>query len=207
MAEENKSVLSFLQNDTVESVLMWEQPVTSGLALASITAAFFLLEKSGFTLIALTANILLVAVLGVFVWSNVATVLNLPPPPVQSIEIDVDQAKLLAEKVATSANSVLASICAVLTGKDAASTLKLAGILYAIAKVGSYFHSATLLYLIALCFFSLPKVYVLKKKQIDEAVAIAAEYVNKYYAIVKAAVMEKVKALKPKPKEESKKTE
>lgn len=61
----------------VESVLMWDQPVTSGLALASITAAFFLLEKSGFTLIALTANLLLVAVLGVFVWSNVATVLNL----------------------------------------------------------------------------------------------------------------------------------
>ena len=68
----------------VESVLMWEQPVTSGLALASVTAAFFLLEKSGFTLIALTANILLVAVLGVFVWSNVATVLNLYVLPKQT---------------------------------------------------------------------------------------------------------------------------
>ena len=33
--------------------------------------------------------------------------LSSPPPPVQSIEIDVDQAKLLAEKVSTSANSVL----------------------------------------------------------------------------------------------------
>ena len=63
---------------------MWEQPVTSGLALASVTAAFFLLEKSGFTLIALTANILLVAVLGVFVWSNVATVLNLYVLPKQT---------------------------------------------------------------------------------------------------------------------------
>ena len=180
---------------------MWEQPVTSGIAIGAATAAFLLLERSGFTLIALVANLLLLGVLSVFVWSNVATVLNLPAPPLQSIEIDPEQSKLLAEKVTASINAVLSSIFSVLLGKDAAATLKLAFILYTVGKVGSYFHSVTLLYIITLGFFSVPKLYVLKKKEIDEVTAVAMEHINKYYNILKAIVLDKVKALTPKKKE------
>ena len=103
----------------------------------------------------------------------------------------------------------IASIFSVLLGKDAASTLKLAGILYVIGKIGSYFHSATLIYIIILGFFSVPKVYVLKKKEIDEVYAIAMEHINKYYTLVKEIAMEKIQMLKPKAKEsepEEKKT-
>ena len=78
-----------------------------------------------------------------------------------------------------------------------------------IGKIGSYFHSATLIYIIILGFFSVPKVYVLKKKEIDEVYAIAMEHINKYYTLVKEIVMEKIQMLKPKAKEsepEEKKT-
>lgn len=183
---------------------MWEQPVTSGISLGVATAAYLLLERSGFTLIALVAHFLLLVVISLFVWSNVATVLNLPSPPLQSIEIDPEQSKLLAEKVTASINAVLSSIFSVLLGKDAAGTFKLAGILYVVGRVGSYFHSVTLLYLITLGLFSVPKLYVLKKKEIDEGAAVAMEYVNKYYDVVKAIVMDKVKALMPKKKEPEK---
>ena len=96
-----------------------------------------------------------------------------------------------------------ASIFSVLLGKDAASTLKLAGILYVVGKIGSYFHSATLVYIIILGFFSVPKVYVLKKKEIDEISAIAMEHMNKYYKIIKDLALEKIQMLKPKAKADS----
>jgi len=197
------SPLAFLQNEAVESVLMWENPITSGVTLAIVSVAFFLLEKSGFTLVSLLANFLLVAVITIFTWSNVATVFNLPPPPLKTLEVDEEQARLLVAKITSTVNSVLSSIFSIILGKDAASTLKLAGTLYIIGKVGSYFHSATLLYLIIVMFFTVPKVYVLKKKEIDEIIAIVLEQANTHYTLLKGIVLEKVKALKPKTKSSS----
>lgn len=49
--------------------------------------------------------------------------------------------------------------------------------------------------------FTVPKVYQLKQKEIDELLAIAMVHVKKYYAVIEANVLSKLPKSAPKKEE------
>lgn len=61
-----------LVSKDVEDLLLWRSVPKSGAALAAIAAAYFVLEWSGLSVLAIAANGALLTVAVAFVWNNVA---------------------------------------------------------------------------------------------------------------------------------------
>jgi hypothetical protein len=72
----DKSVHQLLGGGQVADVLLWRQKHLSILILVGSTVIWFLLEKSQYTLVALLSNILFFTVITLFVWANLAALLN-----------------------------------------------------------------------------------------------------------------------------------
>merc|ERR1712188_286800 len=61
-------------NKEVEDLLLWEDPIKSGSILGGATVAYLLFHCSGYTAMYIVCNLLLVGVVGTFVWSIMALV-------------------------------------------------------------------------------------------------------------------------------------
>ncbi len=61
----------------MDALLLWQDPRKSGIVFGGITAAYILLEWTKYSLINLVANFLLIAVIGAFLWNNVANFTNM----------------------------------------------------------------------------------------------------------------------------------
>jgi hypothetical protein len=72
----DKSVHQLLGGGQVADVLLWRQKYLSISILVGSTVIWFLLEKSQYTLVALLSNILFFTVIILFVWANLAALLN-----------------------------------------------------------------------------------------------------------------------------------
>ena len=57
----------------VQDILLWVDPKRSGIALAGVTAVFLSLQYGTYNAVSVAAYGLLAAVLGAFVWNNLAT--------------------------------------------------------------------------------------------------------------------------------------
>jgi hypothetical protein len=61
---------------TVADVLLWKNLYLSGGILGGVFFAYILFEWSGYTLLSLIANVLLILVSALFIWSYAASLLN-----------------------------------------------------------------------------------------------------------------------------------
>jgi hypothetical protein len=60
----------------VADVLLWRQKHLSAALLIGSTIIWFLLEKSQYKLVPLLSNVLIFAIVVLFVWANLASLLN-----------------------------------------------------------------------------------------------------------------------------------
>merc|ERR1711933_619972 len=65
----------------VEELLLWEDPIKSGGILGGATVAY-LFHCSGYSALYIVCNLLLVGVIGTFVWSIIAQLLGKPEFPI-----------------------------------------------------------------------------------------------------------------------------
>merc|ERR1712087_104101 len=66
----------------VEDLLLWEDPIKSGGILGGATVAYLLFHCSGYSALYIVCNLLLVGVVGTFVWSIIAQLLGKPEFPI-----------------------------------------------------------------------------------------------------------------------------
>ena len=57
----------------MENIILWRDPVKSGVVLGGATLAYLLLEWSNISLLSIVANTLLIAVSVAFLWNNIAS--------------------------------------------------------------------------------------------------------------------------------------
>merc|ERR1712222_150607 len=69
----------------VEDLLLWEDPIKSGGILGGATVAYLLFHCSGYTAMYIVCNLLLVGVVGTFVWSIIAQLLGKPEFPLLTL--------------------------------------------------------------------------------------------------------------------------
>ena len=119
---------------------MWKEPVRSGAVLSGVAMLYFVFERSGYTLLTILANLLLVLVVGTFVWSTASSLSNgsLPAVPVpdpanpEALEKAFDS---FSERCKVLVNKTLGMAHRLAKGTDPALSIKAALILYAVAKV------------------------------------------------------------------------
>lgn len=182
----------------VKQLVMWEDPKKTGGLLAGSTLFYMVIERSGYTMLTLTANTLLLVVISCFLWANLSTILGRSGPPIPKIEISEATARAIADKSAASINKACAFGYAVLSGSDIMLSVKSAAGLWFVGKVGAWFNFWSLCYFVVLSCLTVPKVYIAKQKEIDEVAAIGMQHAKTYYAVVEKAIMAKMPKAAPK---------
>lgn len=169
----------------IEDVLLWRDPKRSGIVLGGLTVAYLIANYMVKNPVVVLATVLQVAVLACFLWNLIAGFLKkpgVPVPRVVSQGISEGEAKDAAARYAVYANKFLGLLERVIGGKDVILTLQIAGALYVVAKVAAVVSPLTLAYLGVLLLFSLPKLYELKKDEIDGHVAKARDSYQDVYS-------------------------
>lgn len=161
------------KNPALEELLLWRDPKKSGAALGASTAAFLFLQFAHINLLQTVAFTLLTLVLGCFLWNNLASFTHRPPVPVPLVlreGIKASDAKDVAEKATVHINKGLAYANRLATGREPVLTGSVVGVLYVVGRLAGAVSIVGLAYSAVLGAFTAPKVYELKKAEIDALV-------------------------------------
>lgn len=184
----------FVSSVVVEDLLLWEDPVKSGGILGGATMAYILFHCSGYSALYILCNVMLVGVVGTFVWSIVAQLLGKPEFPIPEPKPEaIDKAFACASEHGKAyTNKAVGVFYRIAKGHEPALSLKAGFALYVAAKITSLFPLWTLAYIACVGAFAGPKVYTMYKEDIDMYVGIAKTKVDEVVAQAKDFVNEKV---------------
>lgn len=169
----------------VENVLLWRDAKVSGSVFVASTLLYLLLEWSGLSLLTIVSNTLLGLVSIAFLWNNVANFTGksgVPLPAIVDRGVSDSDLKYFAESFTAVINKGLGFTRRLISGKDIILTVEVAAALYVFGKIGNFFSSLGLLYTLAVLAFTVPKLYELKKDDIDNAVSTAQTHGKKHYS-------------------------
>lgn len=168
-----------LESCPCKRLAYWQEPQKSGLVLGVGLVVLFSVSK--FSLISVVAYTLLTAVCGAFgfrvyklVMSKVnkteeghpfQELLDLPLPEALS---DMDRAQNFGETLFTSAATLMQKLRSLVLIEDLIESAKLIVVLWFATYVGAWFNGLTLVILVWIGLFTLPKVYLEYQTEIDE---------------------------------------
>eukprot|EP01024_Parvocaulis_polyphysoides_P022341 TRINITY_DN20703_c0_g1_i1.p1 TRINITY_DN20703_c0_g1~~TRINITY_DN20703_c0_g1_i1.p1 ORF type:complete len:260 (+),score=26.91 TRINITY_DN20703_c0_g1_i1:96-782(+) len=193
------SLKPYVQNQQLEDLLMWRDPIKSGAVFAVMTVGYLVLALSGLGIFSIGCYALMSAILGMFVWYNAGKTLKYPPPPVPDFlangltEKDVQE---LTTKYLDSVNKGLSFIYRLASGKDIVLTGKAVAALFMVAKLFQTIDPFSLAYLIAFVSFTAPKIYEVRKDEIDAALDKAVIAIRQGYDMLKEKVLDKIPTAK-----------
>lgn len=128
---------------------MWRDVRVSGGIFGGLTAAYLVLEWSGYSLFCLAAYALLTLLSGLLIWHYAAPFVKMNPPVPSFVNngITEEEAKKAMEKAVPLVNKTLAMLNNVITGKDLVLSVKVLGAIYITARVSAMISLFTLAYL------------------------------------------------------------
>ncbi|KAF8060314.1 RTNLB4 [Scenedesmus sp. PABB004] len=190
------------QLQAVEDLLLWHSVPKSGAVLGGATALYLLLEWSGVPLLTWLSNLGLIAVLGCVLWAVAARFTGSTGPAdhlpaVLRTGVDEATARALADKAARGANVALSLLGRVLSGSDLPLAGKAFAALWVAGWVGRIITPVGLLYAVVLGAFSLPKVYEMRKDEIDGAARAARDAAAVHYANTRKQATDLINRLTP----------
>jgi len=170
-------------DNRVEAVLLWRVPLDSAVVLLLATAAYVFLVWSNRSLVSLLATLTAITVGVCFVWSSLAAFFNKPGPPMPRLleeGISTSSVKQTADQYTPMLNRCIAMAHRMLTGKDVILTGKVLAVLYVISRLGKVFSVLTWAYVVVLMAFTVPKLYELKKPEIDRGISQASNQAQRF---------------------------
>lgn len=162
-----------VQSEQLDNLILWTNPKLSGVTLVASTIVFAIARFATINVVATGAYSLLVAVLGAFVYGNVASFFQFPPLPVPRLfkeGVSEAQVKAFAERSTGYLNRGLALTNRLATGREPMLSGLTVGALYLVARASSYLSILGLSYGTLVLLFTGPKVYEMNKDQIDGAI-------------------------------------
>ncbi|CAM6039140.1 unnamed protein product [Sphagnum compactum] len=181
-----------LGGGTTADVLLWRKKHLSIGLLVGATLAWILLEKTGYTLVSLVFNITLFLVVILFVWSNLAALLNRAPPPLPELSLSEDFVLSTANTVRLELNKVLAIAHDVALGKDFKLFLKVIAVLWIFSTVAGWFSLLTLVYICIILAQTLPFIYDKYEDVIDHHANRISEQAQVHYKKLDENVFSKI---------------
>lgn len=187
-----RSLHSIFGGGKAADTLLWKDKFMAGGILGVATIAYFVLEHSGYTLLSIFSNLLLITFAILFVWSNAAVFLNRSPPPLPDFHVSEEAANSLALALRVEINKVLAIVHDITLGKDFKLFLKVMVVLWGLSVVGGWFHFLTLVYLAIVVAHTIPVVYDTYEDQIELYAKRGYEEAQKQYKKVDETVLSKI---------------
>uniref|UniRef100_A0A0D6R364 Reticulon-like protein n=1 Tax=Araucaria cunninghamii TaxID=56994 RepID=A0A0D6R364_ARACU len=165
----------------VADVILWRRMNASIGILVGAAAAWILFEKSGYTLLSLLANVLLLLVTILFVWATAAALIGRPPPPLPELELTEETANETASSIRAKTNFLIKVANDIALGKDPKLFFKVAFYLWLISTIGSWFDFLTLGYTSLVILLTVPAIYEKYEDHVDKYAIIALKELRKLY--------------------------
>lgn len=188
----DRTVHQILGGGRAADSALWRDKYLSAGTLGGSTLAWFLLEKSGYTFMTLLCNILMFAVVILFVWSNVAALLHRPGPPVPELSLSEDFVMSTASMFGSEMNKALAIARDVALGKDFKLFVLVIIFLYVVSTVTAWFNLLTCVWIGIVLMHIVPFVYDKYEDVIDQHAKTAADVAAANYKKVDATVLSKI---------------
>ncbi|KAH7657073.1 Reticulon domain-containing protein [Dioscorea alata] len=197
-----RSVHEILGGGLVADVILWRRrDVSMGLLLGTL-ASWVVFELSGYTLLRLVSNVLLLLFSILFVWSKSAGILNRPPPPLPELHISAQVINEAAMLVSSCVNMLLSACYRIALGKDTLLFYRVAACLWLVSLVGGFADSLTLGYTSLVIVLTAPALYERHEDYVDRYLIMAYvdvlhgyESYEKCFNEVEMWIMEKKKNL------------
>jgi hypothetical protein len=204
------STFSQLPNTQVPTTLTlptFPSPPTSIQSPSGMTLILIIVQFAKINVIASVSYFLAAIVVGCFLYSNVAKFTSRPPLPLPDLlknGISEAEVRAHADRVAGVLNMALGYGYRLGTGREPALTGAVAGTLYFTARLASTFSLLGLTYAAVLTAFTVPKVYEMKKDEIDGAIDQARSQATSVYDKYMRSVVNRIpRAAAAKPAESS----
>lgn len=158
-----------------ESTFLWEDPIYTGVIFGTVfTTLISICYYSLISVFAYTSLALLMAVVGVKLYTYVmVTFLKKetanPIAKFEGINLTIPQEKVteIADKATAKINCSLKELRRLFMVENMLDSIKFGLTLWVLTYIGSWFNAMTLLMLTWVGLFTVPKIYVLNKSQID----------------------------------------
>jgi len=168
----------WLNPDQMNSLLYWDNPRDSGIACGSVLVC--LLAVRYISLISVIGNLslaLVTATMSFRIYKSVLAAVNKTQeghPFKQFLDIDVtlpaDKVTEITDGLFNKLNSILAKLKSVLLVENVIESLKFAVAMYLLTYIGAIMNGLTIVTLVWVGYFSIPRIYRDNQKQIDEAI-------------------------------------
>jgi len=182
----------------VSYLIHWVDPVRSVLVFGILNFLFFLVSFGGYTALTLYSYSLLTLLAaalvysqGSILWARLVQGRNIENPLLQKWRVS-QVSRVVLEKHIDSINQLVNALIEIsmdvfLCG-DVLFSLKSAGLLYFLSRVGGWFEGITLLWILTLVVFVWPRFYVEKKSDVDKVVGLVNAQITTYTALVKSKI-------------------
>eukprot|EP01018_Ginkgo_biloba_P033747 Gb_41628 [translate_table: standard] len=188
-----RSVREILGGGIAADVMLWRRRNVSVGILVGAAAAWILFEKSGYTLLSLLANVLLLLIIILFVWANAASVISRPPPPLPELELSEEMVNSTAASIRSRTNFLLTVAHDIALGKDSKLFMKVALCLWLISTVGGWFDFLTLGYMSLVISLTIPALYDKYEDHVDTYAHFVVKEFKKLYLKLDANVISKIR--------------
>ncbi|XP_020582970.1 reticulon-like protein B9 isoform X2 [Phalaenopsis equestris] len=132
----------------VADIVLWRNKHLSGPILIGVTVTWFLFEVVEYHFLTLLCQLLIAAMLLIFIWSNGAALLDRNPPNIPEIILSERTFREFANYFHARLSRFLVIFQNVAMGRDIRLFLLAISSLWVISVVGSFFSSLNLLYLV-----------------------------------------------------------
>ncbi|XP_054780442.1 reticulon-like protein B12 [Prosopis cineraria] len=187
-----RALHEILGGGLVADVILWRRKnLTVGILLVAL-AAWIVFERSGYTLLSLVSNVLLLLIVILYLWAKSAAILNRPAPPLPQLHLSEEMVNEVATFIRTNANYVLSVSQDIALGKDSRLFLKVAMCLWLISAVGGLTDFLTLTYASLFITLTVPALYERYEDFIDRYILMGYRKSFQLYAKINEEYISKV---------------
>lgn len=173
-------------------VFLWRDKKVSAGVLGGATAAWVLFDVLEYHLLTLLCHGLMLAVVGLFLWSSANTFIKKSPPDIPKVIIPEEPVMKAASALRIEINRGFAVLRDIASGKDLKKFLSVIAGLWVLSIVGGCCDFLTLLYTITIGLFTVPIFYEKYEDKVDFYAEKALAELKKQYAVFDAKVMSKI---------------
>ncbi|XP_027186507.1 reticulon-like protein B12 [Cicer arietinum] len=162
-----RTLHQILGSGQVADLILWRKKNQTLMILLVTVASWIVFERSGYTLLSLVSNVLLLLVVILFLWAKSAAILNRPAPPLPELHLSDEMTNEMAAFIQTRINNLFSVSQDIALGKDSRMFLKVAASLLLISIVGGITDFLTLAYTSLFIVLTLPALYERYEDYID----------------------------------------
>ncbi|CAN8318819.1 unnamed protein product [Cochlearia groenlandica] len=187
-----KPVYKVLGGGKTADVFLWRDKKLSAAVLGVSTAIWVLFELVEYHLLSLLCHISIIALGGLFLWSNAYSFINKTTLKIPEIHVPEDAFLLIASSLRNELNQAFVILRNIALGRDLKKLLMVVVGLWIISVVGNWCNLLTLLYMCFLVLHTVPMMYEKHEDKVDPFAEKAMKELHKHYIVLDEKVISKI---------------